>query len=197
MKSCFKDKVFIKRRIALKKITAISLAKKPDENESFEFVVHVPSEYDYQFTSPKRAVIIGYISYQIFLLHSDPSQPDWLTDFTFKYFYHNTDKLSNHVATRFQWKKNQLGFLSEQGNGEGMGSQEPQEEQEEQNKEEKQLSNAQKERPSGKVVKEGGQAEEQKEEENEEEITTYKKEFNLKQLVVLLNEDLKAGEIKD
>jgi len=48
-RALFKLKYRVKRRIDLKKVSAISVS-----NISSEFVIHVPSEYDYRYASPNK-----------------------------------------------------------------------------------------------------------------------------------------------
>ena len=49
MFSLFKSKYFVKREIPIEKITAITMS-----TVSQEFVIHVPKEYDYRFSTDFR-----------------------------------------------------------------------------------------------------------------------------------------------
>ena len=66
----------MKRRIQLEKIAAISIS-----DIGTEFVLHIPSEYDYRYTSKKKFEIIRYIATQIFKKKKPGER--------FKFFYHN------------------------------------------------------------------------------------------------------------
>jgi hypothetical protein len=46
----------LRRKIPLKKIFALTLSK-----TSFEFVIHVPEEYDYRYSSPDKLIFVSFL----------------------------------------------------------------------------------------------------------------------------------------
>ena len=101
LKSFFSSTSYIKRRINLKKIEAISIS-----NKGTEFVLHIPSEYDYRYSSSNKNNIIKAVVRQIFNLK------DNFVKFTF--YYHDQQHLKNFVQIK-NANKNKNAKLSKVG----------------------------------------------------------------------------------
>ena len=80
IKSIFTNKAYAMRRIEVANIESISLSEK-----SNEFVLHVPTEYDYRFSSKDRDGIIHMIVYQILKTKNKKA--------TFNFYFHENEKL--------------------------------------------------------------------------------------------------------
>ncbi len=95
IKSIFTNKAYVKRRIEVANIVSISLSEK-----SNEFVLHVPTEYDYRFESKDRDGIIHMIVYQILKTKDKKA--------TFKFIFHDREKLDYIVKKRTDTKSKEI-----------------------------------------------------------------------------------------
>jgi len=84
--SIFSKNFMVKRKIKIENIAAVSIA-----NLSSEFVLHVPSEYDYRFSHPTlRSILIGNIV--TFNLKKTGNKK-------FKFYFHDVVNLNKVVNT--------------------------------------------------------------------------------------------------
>ena len=95
VKSFFSDTAVVKRRISVENIKAISMS-----TMSNEFVLHIPSEYDYRFKSKDRVSLIHLIVYQCIAYQKQQNKKS-----TFRFYYHDKDKLDYAVQKRTDKKK--------------------------------------------------------------------------------------------
>jgi serum/glucocorticoid-regulated kinase 2 len=84
--SLFNKKAMVKREIPVELITAISVS-----TESSEFLLHVPSQYDYRFSSPNfRSQIIE----TVMMAHFNKTKSTAM-----RVFFHEDVNLTDYVTT--------------------------------------------------------------------------------------------------